>query len=141
MTLSTHLHKYHKTEVQRGSENETDIQHSPNYKSLETQSNQTKPELNPAEKHNIEVLRYDDRDASLEISTVDEDRDIAQYFENEISEDEYESETLSCNYCDEEFKESKPLFEHLIEKHDACKMCYGYGFTQGGCYECGASRS
>ena len=105
MTLSTHLHKYHKTEVQRGSENETDIQHSPNYKSLETQSNQTKPELNPAEKHNIEVLRYDDRDASLEISTVDEDRDIAQYFENEISEDEYESETLSCNYCDEKFKE------------------------------------
>ena len=54
-----------------------------------------------------EVLREDDRGMSLEMSTVRKDRKFVQNNDNEISEDDYESEseTLCCNHCDVQFIE------------------------------------
>ena len=105
------------------------------------------------------MLREEDDDVSIPLSTATGDRDVIENsvsFElqpspqpvesqeetaDENSESEYESESFVCNYCDKEFTESKPLYAHWVEMHNVCHMCLGYGFKMFKCDECGASRT
>ena len=123
-------------------------------------SSNTTLKTHNTKKHYTEILREDDHNVSLQLSTATKDRDIIhndvsyelQFSphavnsqeetadENSEDESDYESESFECNYCGDNFLESKPLYAYWVEKLNVCKMCLGYGFKMDCCPECGASR-